>query len=163
MYRTITMQLADGSTRNVPFKSCGTTAIRFKMLFGKELLGSITSIINAAGTKGIEQILKATQKAEHEGKETISTDDMDQETLQTIIKIGSSGELDTISKMAYIMNMAATGANMNELSIEKYLDWLDQFESMEFLTKSMEFIDIYMSNRDTSVEPKKDHAQLTDR
>lgn len=163
MYRTVTMTMADGTIRDVPFKSCGTTAVRFKMLFKKELLGSITSIIDAAGPEGIERILKATQKAEQEGKESISADDMDQETLRTVIKIGSSGELETISKMAYIMNMAATGANMNELSIEKYLDWLDQFESMEFLTKSMEFIDIYMSNRDTSVEQKKDLAQLTDR
>ena len=61
------------------------------------------------------------------------------------------------------MNMAAVGSNMNELSMEKYLDWLDQFESMEFLTKSMEILDVYMSNRSTSVEPKKDIAQLTDR
>lgn len=161
MYRTVTMMMADGAIRDVPFKSCGTTAVRFKMLFKKELLGSITSIIDAAGPEGIERILKATQKAEQEGKESISIDDMDQETLQTVIKIGSSEELNTISEMAYIMNMAATGANMNELSIEKYLDWLDQFESMEFLTKSMEIIDIYMTNRETSVEPKKDTAQLT--
>ena len=161
MYRTLTMMMADETTREIPFKSCATTGVRFKMIFKKELLGSITSIMYSAGPEGMQRIIEATQKAETEGKETISLDEMDPETLQAIIKIGSSGELDTISKMAYIMNMAATGEDMNALSFEKYMDWLDQFDSMEFLTKSMEIIDIYMTNRETSVEPKKDTAQLT--
>lgn len=163
MYRTITMQLADGSTRNVPFKSCGTTAIRFKMLFGKELLGSITSIIDAAGPEGIKLLLGETAKAALQGKDSIDPNEMDLDTLQAVIKIAGSGEMDSISKLAYIMNMAAVGSNMNELSMEGYMDWLDQFESMEFLTRSMEILDVYMSTRSTSVEPKKDIAQLTDR
>lgn len=163
MYRTITMQLADGSTRNVPFKSCGTTAIRFKMLFGKELLGSITSIIDAAGPEGIKLLLGETAKAALQGKDSIDPNEMDPDTLQAVIKIAGSGEMDSISKLAYIMNMAAVGSNMNELSMEGYMDWLDQFESMEFLTRSMEILDVYMSTRSTSVEPKKDIAQLTDR
>lgn len=163
MYRTINMQMADGSTRDVPFKSCGTTAIRFKMLFGKELLGSITSIIDAAGPEGIKLLLGETAKAAVQGKDSIDPNEMDPDTLQAVIQIAGSGEMDSISKLAYVMNMAAVGSNMNELSMEKYLDWLDQFESMEFLTKSMEILDVYMSNRSTSVEPKKDIAQLTDR
>ena len=163
MYRTITMQMADGSIRDVPFKSCGTTAIRFKMLFGKELLGSITSIIDAAGPEGIKLLLGETQKAAVQGKDSIDPNEMDPETLQAVIKIAGSGEMDSISKLAYIMNMAAVGEDMNTLSVEKYLDWLDQFESMEFMTKSMEILDVYMSTRSTSVEPKKDTAQLTDR
>lgn len=163
MYRTINMQMADGSDRDVPFKSCGTTAIRFKMLFGKELLGAITSIIDAAGPEGIKLLLGETAKAAVQGKDSIDPNEMDPDTLQAVIQIAGSGEMDSISKLAYIMNMAAVGSNMNELSMEKYLDWLDQFESMEFLTKSMEILDVYMSNRSTSVEPKKDIAQLTDR
>ena len=163
MYRTITMQLADGSTRNVPFKSCGTTAIRFKMLFGKELLGSITSIIYAAGPEGIKLLLGETEKAALQGKDSIDPNEMDPDTLKAVIKIAGSGEMDSISKLACIMNMAAVGSNMNELSMEGYMAWLDQFESMEFLTKSMEILDVYMSTRSTSVEPKKDIAQLTDR
>ena len=163
MYRTINMQMADGSTRDVPFKSCGTTAIRFKMLFGKELLGSITSILDAAGPEGIKLLLGETQKAAVQGKDAIDPNEMDPDTLQAVIKIAGSGEMDSISKLAYVMNMAAVGANMNELSLEKYMDWLDQFESMEFLTKSMEILDVYMSTRRTSVEPKKEIAQLTDR
>lgn len=163
MYRTITMQMADGSTRNVPFKSCGTTAIRFKMLFGKELLGSITSIIDAAGPEGIKLLLGETAKAALQGKDSIDPNEMDPDTLQAVIKIAGSGEMDSISKLAYIMNMAAVGSNMNELSMEGYMDWLDQFESMEFLTRSMEILDVYMSTRSTSVEQKKDIAQLTDR
>ena len=161
MYQIINMKMADESYKAMPLKSCGTTAIRYKMLFGKELLGLITSIINAAGPEGIKLMLGEAQKAAALGKESIDPNEMDPETLQVVINIAGSGEMDTISKLAYVMNMAAVGEDMNTLSVEKYLDWLDQFDSMEFMTKSMEIMDVYMSTRNTSVEPKKDIAQLT--
>lgn len=159
MIRTITLQLADGTTRPIQFKACGTTAIRYRQVFGKELLGCLTGIINSAGPDGLARLLAASQAATAAGEDTIDVNTLDPETLQVVLNIGGSGQLDTISKLAYIMARSAEGAAMGSLSVEDYLDWLDQFESMEFLTRAMDFISLYMGNRETTSSAKKNTAQ----
>lgn len=159
MFRQIKLQLADGTEKEFPFLACGTTSLRFRMIFQKELLGSITGIINSIGTDQLTELLKIEQKAAEEGKKELTLDDIDPDTLQVLLSIAGSGELDTISKMAFIMNRQAEQANMAELNLESYLDWLEQFESMEFLTHAMDFIGLYMSNRTTTSMQKKEAAQ----
>lgn len=163
MFRQIKLQLADGTEKEFPFLACGTTSTRFRMIFKKELLGSITGIINSIGTDQLTKLIKIEQKAVEEGKEELTLDDIDPDTLQLLLSITGSGELDTISKMAFIMNKQAEQSNMAELDLEKYLDWLEQFESMEFLVHAMDFIGLYMSNRTTTSKPKKEVAQLIEK
>ena len=47
--------------------------------------------------------------------------------------------------------------------MESYLDWLEQFETMEFLAHAMDFIMLYMNNRATSSVAKKKEDRLIDR
>lgn len=163
MYREITLMQADGSEKTIPFLANGGTAVRFRNVFHKELLASITSIVNAAGPDKLAALMKVSQDAEAQGKTDIALEDLDPETLQAVLSIAGSGELDAISKLAYIMNKAAEGADMKTLDVEGYLDWLEQFETMEFLTHAMDILGLYMSNRMTTSNPKKEPAQLTEK
>ena len=163
MYKEITLKTSDGGFGTFKFRASGTTSIRFRMVFKKELMGSITALINAAGADALGSLMQASQTAAAEGREEIDVEDLDAQSLSAVLKIAGSGEMDSIGKMAYIMNKAATGADMTTLSPEDYFDWLDQFESMEFLTHAMDFIGLYMGNREATVEPKKDTAQLTEK
>lgn len=159
MYREIVMKLAEeDEERAFPFKATGTTSLRYKMLFKKELLASIVSIIECVGSDKLAEMMKA----QNETEEGITEENMSPETLQTLIAITGSGQLDTVQQMAYIMNMQAEGADMTTLSLEGYMDWLDQFESFEFLTHTMDFISLYMGSRKTSSTQKKEIAQLTE-
>lgn len=158
MYRQINLELATGEKQDFGFLACGTTSLRYKMLFGAELLGEITSIIGAVGSDSISKIVGATQTAAASGEEELDLSTVDADTLQAFIAIAASGKLDTISKMAYVMNQQATGADMKKLSIDGYLDWLDQFETMEFLTHALDFISLYMANREGTSSLKKGPA-----
>lgn len=163
MYREINLIMADGSEKTIPFLANGGTAVRFRNVFHKELLASITSIVNAAGPDKLAALMKVSQDAEAQGKTDIALEDLDPETLQAVLSIAGSGEIDAISKLAYIMNKAAEGADMKTLDVEGYLDWLEQFETMEFLTHAMDILGLYMSNRMTTSNPKKEPAQLTEK
>lgn len=162
MYKEITLKTSDGGLETFPFRASGTTSIRFKMVFKKELMGCITDLVNAAGVDALGSLMQATQAATAEGKKEVGVEELDKQSLSAILKIAGSGEMDSISKMAYIMNKAACGADMTTLSPEDYFNWMDQFESMEFLTHAMDFIGLYMGNRETTAVPKKDTAQLTE-
>lgn len=155
MFREITLTMADGSEKALPFLANGGTAVRFRMIFKKELLESITGIVKAVGPEQLSALMKTTQAAHDEGVDEISLEDIDPETLTAILSIAGSGEMDTISKLAFIMNRAAEGADMKALDVENYLDWLEQFETMEFLTHAMDFISLYMSNKATTSTMKK--------
>lgn len=159
MYKEIVLKLAEEDEEKAfQFKATGTTSIRYKMLFGKELLAGIVSIFESVGTDRLDEMMKE----QNETEEGINEENISAETLQTLIAITGSGQLDTIQQMAYIMNMQGTGADMTTLSLEGYMEWLDQFDSFEFLTHTMDFIGLYMGNRTTSSTQKKEAAQLTE-
>ena len=162
MRKEITLQLADGTEKAIPFLANGGTAVRFRNVFQKELLASISGIANTVGSEGLSALIKMAEDSDGQGDMDIALDDLDGDTLQIFLRIAGSGELDTVSKLAYIMNRAAEGADMRTLDVEGYLDWLEQFETLEFLTHALDIIGIYMSNRVTTASPKKDTAQLTE-
>lgn len=152
MKATITLQLADGGSEALPFKACATTPVRYRQIFGKELMASLTALLDALSAEEMAGLLKA------DGAEAAALEE-NPETYKALIKIVGSGELDSVSKLAFIMNRQAEKADMAGLSFEDYLDWLDRFESMEFLTHAMDFIALYMGNRRGSSVPKKGAAQ----
>lgn len=163
MYKEITLQMANGDEKAIPFVANGGTAVRFRMIFKKELLGAITDILNATGSNGLAALIKLSKEREAAGVDEVGLEELDPETLQAIIAIAGSGELDSISKLAFIMNKAAEGADMKTLDVEGYLDWLEQFETMEFLTHAMDILELYMSNKTTTSTPKKEAAQLIEK
>ena len=168
MYKQISLELADGKKMKVPMLACGTTAIRYKMIFGGELLADVMSILKAAGAgsanKNRSEELKEAEnrqdKVEPE-QDKVEPDTSDPKSLQMVIAIAETGKLDTLSKMAYVMSRQAAGADMKKLSFEDYLDWLEQFETMTFLTHSMDIISIYMENRQGGSSLKKSPAPST--
>lgn len=159
MFREITLATAAGEIKAFPFMANATTSIRFRQVFQKELLGSITAIVTSAGADQLAKLLTAAQAAEAAGKTEIELNEMDPEMVGVMIKIVGSGELDAISQMAYIMHEQAVKADMSALSLSSYIDWLEQFDTMEFLTHAMDFISLYMSQRTATSTPKKDTAQ----
>ena len=163
MYQKLTLATATGEVKEFGFLANATTAIRFRQVFHKELMAAITSIVSAAGSEGLKKLMEAVQAAETDGRDDLDLNEMDPETMDTIIKIVGSGELETVSQMAYIMYAQAEAqqgnVNMNELSVEGYLNWLDQFETMEFLTHTMDFIMLYMAQKGGTSTQKNGSAQ----
>lgn len=61
-----------------------------------------------------------------------------------------------IEKLAFIMNAQADGKNMNTLNFDSFLEWADQFSSMEMITHASEIVEVYLDSKATSSIPKKD-------
>ena len=62
---------------------------------------------------------------------------------------------DVITQLAYIMNRQAEGANMNNISMDDFYAWLEDYEPMDFVTSGNKVIDVYLSSTVASVEAKK--------
>ena len=163
MHRDIVLQMADGTEKNVSFVANGATALRFRMVFGRELIASITNIFNAIGADKLSGLMKTVNTLQAEGREEMGLEDLSPEQLGALFAIVGSGEMNTISQLAYIMNAAAEHKDMRALDVESYLDWLEQFETMEFLTHAMDFILLYMNNRATTSVAKKNEDRLIER
>jgi len=117
MYAEIKLTTSDGDERTVPMLATASTPIRYKMLYGKDLM---TSIIDQNG-------------------------DFD---------------LDVISKVAYLMANQAAKVDMRTLDQDKYLEWLDTWDSMTFIDKSQEIFEIYLRSAENSSKAKKQGARL---
>ncbi len=163
MFRKITLATAEGELKEFSFLANATTAIRFRQVFQKELLGAITSIVSSAGSDQLAKLLVSAQAAEAAGKTEIDLNEMDPELVGVLIKIAGSGELEAVSQMAYIMHEQADKADMSKISLSSYIEWLEQFDTMEFLTHAMDFISLYMSQRGSTSTPKKEPAQLIEK
>ena len=163
MHRDITLQMADGTEKAVSFIANGATALRFRMIFGRELVSSITNIFNAIGAENVNGLMQTVNSLQAEGQEEMGLEDLTPEQMSALFAIVGSGEMNTISQLAYIMNASAEHKDMWSLDLESYLDWLEQFETMEFLTHAMDIIMLYMNNRATSSVAKKKEDRLIDR
>lgn len=60
-------------------------------------------------------------------------------------------------ELAYIMTRSAEGADMNKLSKEDYISWLEQFEALDLVNDdtATAIIDIYLANTNTDSKAKK--------
>jgi hypothetical protein len=72
------------------------------------------------------------------------------------IESDASLAIDTISKLAFIMASAADpSVDMSALNMEKYMNWLEQFEPFDLTNASDQIVDVYMGNMGTKSEDKK--------
>lgn len=162
MYRKISLALASKDEteneikKDFGFLACATTGFRYKQLFGTELLGDVMSIMSVLSPAQQAAINSAAVKGD-----AIDLNVMDKNDLAAFIAIAETGKLNCISKMAFIMNKQAEGADMRRLETDNYFDWLEQFESMEFLVHSLDFISLYMANVQGTSTPKKGPAPST--
>ena len=61
--------------------------------------------------------------------------------------------IETISQLAYIMNMQAKKADMNTLTQDDFIAWLENFEPMAFVEGSEDILGVYMGSTETSSTP----------
>lgn len=75
-------------------------------------------------------------------------------------------ELDNAySRLAYVMNKQATAKSVNDmqnLSEEDYINWMEEIASVEFVKKSNDLLDIYLNNKITTSDAKKKVDQQTE-
>jgi len=65
--------------------------------------------------------------------------------------------VDVVSKMAFIMKNQAEKADMSRLTEDMFIEWLEQFETMDIIAASHDIFAIYMSNmKSESVAKKKE-------
>lgn len=152
MFREFDMQMADGSTRRVPFVANGATSLRYRMVFGKELGAAISNVLTALQNSGNINV-----------DPTADMDDVDIEQLKGMIAVVDSGAMEAVYELGYIMNAAAEHRDMRNLDINGYFDWLEQFETLELMMHSTDIIGLYLNNKTTTSTAKKNGDQLIDR
>ena len=98
----------------VPLKATASTLIRYRQIFGRDLL------------------------------KTIGTDE-------------NEVDANIIQELAYVMAMAADGADMMKLNENTFIDWLDEFESFDIINPdtATEIIDVWNASKLTASESKK--------
>ena len=66
-----------------------------------------------------------------------------------------------VSELAYIMAKAGEGADMNKLSIDDYIKWLEPFEALDFATEenARAILDIYQGNESQASTVKKNQGR----
>ena len=62
---------------------------------------------------------------------------------------------DTVMKLAYIMMKQAEKADMDMISVDDFMKWLEGYAPMDIVLAGEEIIGLYMSSTLGSVEPKK--------
>lgn len=74
-------------------------------------------------------------------------------------QLTSTGEYeiasDEIPELAFIMAMQAQKADMAQLTFDKYIEWLEQFDALDMVMKSTEIADVYIGNTIPKEKPKK--------
>lgn len=82
--------------------------------------------------------------------------------------IGNESQEETAAmagELAYIMAKAGEGADMNKLSIEDYIVWLEQFDAMAFVNVDtvMEIMEVYQGNMDGGSRAKKNQGRQSEK
>lgn len=113
MYAEIKLNDARGEERTVPMLATASTPIRFKMLFGKDLMGGLMNATNG------------------------------------------EYDIDIVSKLGFLMSQQAAKADLMELDNEKYIAWLDDFDSMAFIDHAQEVFSVYVRSRNNTSKAKK--------
>lgn len=73
--------------------------------------------------------------------------------------VGNDADFTTIDKLAYIMNMSATKADMNKLNMNAFYEWIEQFDSSNSLQVMSNIIDAYFGTKKSTSEPKKEDGE----
>ena len=61
--------------------------------------------------------------------------------------------VEAVTQICYIMNKQAQKADMNKLSYDEFITWLEDFGPMAFIEASEEILSVYMDNEKTTSTP----------
>lgn len=102
----------------IPMLANGATPIRYRMVFGKDIISEFQNAGNDAG----------------------------------IIS-------ESVSELAFVMNKAAEaqneGKSMTNLNQDSFVEWLEQFGTLDVTMAAEDIVDLFMNNEKTSSEVKK--------
>ena len=72
-----------------------------------------------------------------------------------IISKEGNFDIDMVSKLAFVMTKQAAKADMKTLSMDQFIEWIEDFESMTFLENCNQIFAIYFNSKENSSEAKK--------
>lgn len=78
-------------------------------------------------------------------------------------KVDQMESIDLFSQAAFVMNMAARKMDLNNLSEDDYVEWLEDFETYDILEASQKILAVYLGNNKLLSESKKEEGQQTGR
>lgn len=156
MREDIILKTAEGGAKTLPFLANATTSIRYRNLFGTELMEDLTSMLSGMDGMMLAKVMETAKSGEE-----INLESTDPETLKALLSIAGNGGLASAQKLAYVMNMQAEKTDMNSLTMDSYLEWLEQFDSTAFLENAMDFMGLYIGNKQGTSIPKKNTGQQT--
>lgn len=73
--------------------------------------------------------------------------------------IGDDADFSVTDKLAFIMNCQAEKKDMNCQNFDTFLNWVEQFDSSTLFDHLGDFINIYLGNKESTSDPKKDNEQ----
>lgn len=133
MIINVEISTADGEKATVPMMANAATVIRYRSIFHEELQTKITDVVkNLAGSNA-----------------NVKEEDM--------LSVFGQLDIDTISKLAYVMNMQAVG-QIKQANNEDYIDWVSQYGPIAFIEVAADIIAIYFDQKMGTSNPKKEDA-----
>ena len=81
--------------------------------------------------------------------------------LNKLQKIDETDDVDTgiVDKLAFIMNAQAEKKDMNTLSSDDFINWVDQFDGAELVKNMDKIVGLYLGNKFSGASPKKGAAR----
>lgn len=61
--------------------------------------------------------------------------------------------VDAVTQLAYIMAKQAEGVDMNKLTFDEFIAWLEGFSAMAFIEAAEDIVNAYMETTQTSATP----------
>ncbi|RRG07444.1 MAG: hypothetical protein DUD30_00665 [Lactobacillus sp.] len=81
--------------------------------------------------------------------------------LNKLQKIDETDDVDTgiVDKLAFIMNAQAEKKDMNTLSSDDFINWVDQFDGAELFKNMDKIVGLYLGNKFSGSSQKKGAAR----
>lgn len=73
--------------------------------------------------------------------------------------IGDNADFMVTDRLAFIMNCQAEKMDMNCVNFDMFIDWLEQFDAASLFNHLNDFVNIYLGNKESTSNPKKEDEQ----
>lgn len=70
--------------------------------------------------------------------------------------VSDDADFSVIDKLAFTMNCQAEKKDMNLQNYETFLAWVDEFETSELMDHASDIIGVYLGNKESTSDPKKE-------
>lgn len=70
--------------------------------------------------------------------------------------IGEDADFSVTDKLAFVMNCQAEKKDLNLQNFDTFIEWVEQFDASTLFEHISDFIGIYLGNKESTSEPKKE-------